>query len=306
MRYLDPVALARVGSLAVAARTIVQGALSGMHRSPYFGSSIEFAEHKEYSPGDELRHLDWKAYGKFDRYYVKRYEKDTELTAYLLCDRSGSMGYQGDGLSKLEYAAYLTAALSYLLLRQQDRVGLLAFGDPSEPLYVPPRARSSHLHDVMSVIESVMTSGARGNGSAAAALDRIGEVVRHRRSLVVLVSDLFDRSVEVPVLLRRLGSLGHDVAVLHTLDRHELDLPFDGLTHFQSMEDDRRLLAEPAQVRRAYKSRLQEFLGGIERACTEAEVQYSLVPTDQPVEITLQALLTGRSGVARRRVGRAS
>src|SRR5436190_15966709 len=128
MRFLDPVALAKVGSFPLRARTIVEGALSGLHRSPHHGSSVEFAEHKEYSPGDEIRHIDWKAYGKFDRYYVKRFEEETELTAYLVLDRSGSMAYAGEGVSKLEYAAYLTAALAYVLNRQSDRVALYAFG----------------------------------------------------------------------------------------------------------------------------------------------------------------------------------
>src|SRR5258706_6068686 len=137
MKFLDPVALSRIGTLALKARTVVEGALSGLHRSPHHGSSVEFAEHKEYSPGDEIKHIDWKAFGKFDRYYVKRFEEETELTCYLLLDRSGSMTYRGDGIAKLEYSAYLVAALAYLLIRQQDRVGLYAFGGSEPPVHVP-------------------------------------------------------------------------------------------------------------------------------------------------------------------------
>jgi uncharacterized protein (DUF58 family) len=169
---------------------------------------VEFAEHKEYSPGDEIRHIDWKAYGKFDRYYVKRFEQETELTAYLCLDRSGSMAYRGAGLSKLEYGATLVAALAYLLIRQQDRVGLYAFGGSGDTVYVPPRARSSHLHDLLAALERVVREGGRGDTAVAPALDHVAELARRRRSLVVVVSDLFDRSPDVPRLLRRLRVMG--------------------------------------------------------------------------------------------------
>src|SRR5215470_10825703 len=248
MKFLDPVALSRLGTLALKARTVVEGALSGLHRSPHHGSSVEFAEHKEYSPGDEIRHIDWKAYGKFDRYYVKRFEEETELTCYLLLDRSGSMAYRGDGLSKLEYAAYLSAALAYLLNRQQDRVGLLAFGG-EDVHYVPPRQRSNHLHDLLRAIEWVVADGGRGDTHLGEIIERVAELGRRRRSLVILVSDLFDPSPDVPRLLRRLRVQRHDVAVIQLLDPDELELPFEGLTIFESLEDDRRLLADPRSIR---------------------------------------------------------
>lgn len=299
MRFLDPVALSKVGSLPLRARTIVEGALSGLHRSPHHGSSVEFAEHKEYSPGDEIRHIDWKAYGKFDRYYVKRFEEETELTAYLLLDRSGSMAYRGAGLAKLEYGAYLAAALAYLLIRQQDRVGLLAFGGDGAPEWVPPRARSTHLHDLLGAIDRVASRDGAGPTALAAALDRVAETARRRRSLIVLISDLFDPSPDVHRLLRRLRVQRHDVVVFHTLDRHELELPFDGLTMFHSLEDERRILADPSAVRAAYLRELGEFLEGTRRACAEGDVDYHLVPTDQPLERTLLDFLAKR-GAARR------
>ncbi len=234
VKFLDPVALSRLGTLSLKARTIVEGALTGLHRSPHHGSSVEFAEHKEYSPGDEIRHIDWKAYGKFDRYYVKRFEEETELTAYLLLDRSGSMSYRGAGLAKLEYGAYLAAALAHLLIRQQDRVGLLAFG--GETTWVPPRARSTHLHDLLGAVEKIVGDGGRGETGLVAALDRIAETARRRRSLVVVISDLFDHSTEVPKLLRRLRVQPHDVVVFQLTDRLELDLPFNDLTMCPSRE----------------------------------------------------------------------
>jgi uncharacterized protein (DUF58 family) len=300
MRFLDPVALSRLGTLTLKARTVVEGALSGLHRSPHHGSSVEFAEHKEYSPGDEIRHIDWKAYGKFDRYYVKRFEEETELTAYLVLDRSGSMSYTGDGLSKLEYAAYLAAALAYVLNRQSDRVALYAFG--GEELYVPPRARSNHLHDVLAAIERVVDGGGRGETHIAAALEKVIELARRRRSLVVLISDLFDPSPEVPNLLRRLRVQRHDVTVVQLLDRHELELPFEGITLFESLEDDRRLLADPRAVRSAYLKELGAFLERTRRALAEGDVEHMLVPTAQPLEKTLLDFLTARAGRRPRRL----
>jgi uncharacterized protein (DUF58 family) len=300
MRYLDPVALSKVGTFPLRARTIVEGALTGLHRSPHHGSSVEFAEHKEYSPGDEIKHIDWKAYGKFDRYYVKRFEEETELTAYLLLDRSGSMSYRGDGLAKLEYAAYLVAALAYLLIRQQDRVGLYAFGGREAPVYVPPRARSTHLHDLYGQLERVVDSAGgkdagRGPTALAAALDRVAETARRRRSLILVVSDMFDASPEVPMLLRRLRAQRHDVTVFQTLDRHELDLPFEGMTLFESLEDDRRILADPRAVRDDYLRELGAFLARTRRACADGDVEHHLVPTDQPLEQTLLNFLTARA-----------
>jgi uncharacterized protein (DUF58 family) len=297
VKFLDPVALSRLGTMTLKARTVVEGALSGLHRSPHHGSSVEFAEHKEYSPGDEIRHIDWKAYGKFDRYYVKRFEEETELTCYLLLDRSGSMAYRGDGLSKLEYAAYLCAALAYLLNRQQDRVALLAFGG-ADIAYVPPRQRANHLHDLLAAIETVVGAGGAGATSVATVLERVAELAQRRRSLVLLVSDLFDPSPEVPGLLRRLRAQRHDVAVFQVLDRDELELPFEGITLFESLEDDRRLLADPRAIRGAYLRELEEFLGRTRAALAEGNVEHMLVPTAQPLERTLLDFLTGR---ARRR-----
>jgi uncharacterized protein (DUF58 family) len=295
MRFLDPVALSKIGTLELKARTIVEGALSGLHRSPHHGSSVEFAEHKEYSPGDEIRHIDWKAYGKFDRYYVKRYEQETELTAYLCLDRSGSMAYRGGGVSKLEYGAYLVAALAYLLIKQQDRVGLFAFGGEGDVVYVPPRARTSHLHDLLRTIERVVDDGGRGQTAVAPALDRVAELARRRRSLVVIVSDLFDRSPEVPKLLRRLRVMRHDVSVVQVLDDDELGFPFQGVTLFQSLEDERRLIADPHTVRDAYLRELGRFLAGLEMACRDGNVEHALVPTGRPISQTLLDFLTRRS-----------
>jgi uncharacterized protein (DUF58 family) len=191
---IDPAQLARLGGLPIQARVIVEGALSGLHRAAVHGSSVEFAEHKEYSPGDELRHVDWKAYAKLDRYYVKQFEQESQLTVYLVLDASASMAFSGGGLAKLHYGGLALAALAYLVIQQQDKVGLISCGDAKLETLVPPRARTSHLHDLMAVLESILARGGTGDESPAAALSRIAELTRRRRALIVLASDLFDPS----------------------------------------------------------------------------------------------------------------
>jgi uncharacterized protein (DUF58 family) len=293
--FLDPQAVAALGTMPLRARVIVEGALTGLHRARLHGSSVEFAEHKEYSPGDEIRHIDWKAYAKVDRYYVKQFEQESQLSAHLVLDASGSMAYRGDGLAKLAYASYLLAALAYLLIRQRDKVGLTVFGDPAKDTYVPPRARATHLHDILAVLDQVWDGCAAGDESAAVALDRVAELTRRRRSLVVLASDLFDPDAAALTVLRRLRAQRHDVVLFHILDDHEIELPFEGLTVFESLEDDRRLLVNPVAVRRQYRRRLEEFLDQARTECASGGVDYHLIRTSQPLERTLLDFITQRT-----------
>jgi uncharacterized protein (DUF58 family) len=293
--FLDPTVITQLDTLSVRARLIVQGALTGMHRARLHGSSIEFAEHKEYSPGDEIKHIDWKAYAKLDRYYVKQFEQESQLTVYLVLDASGSMDYAGDGVSKLSWAAHLLAALAYLLIRQRDKVGLCVFGDTRVDTYIPPRARSTHLSDLLSVIDDVTGRGARGDEPASAALARLGELTRRKRALILVASDLFEPGDEALATLRRLQAQGHDVALFHVLDPHEIDLPFDGLTVFEGLEDDRELLVNPAAVRAQYQARMTAFLDETRDACTAAGVEYHQVTTADPLEQRLLDFLTLRS-----------
>jgi uncharacterized protein (DUF58 family) len=296
--FLDPSALAQVSGMPLRARIIVEGALTGMHRARLRGSSVEFAEHKEFAPGDEIRHIDWKAYAKLDRYYVKQFEQESQLTAFLVLDASASMTYAGKGVSKLAYGAYLVAALAYMLVQQRDRVGLLAFGDRRIDSYVPPRARPAHLGDLLAVLEELERRGGSGDEPAAAALDRVAELAGRKRALIVLASDMFERDEDSLAALRRLHSRGHDVTVFHVLDDDELELPFRGLTRFESLEDQRVLLVDPDSVRRAYLRRLHAFLERAERACIDAGVSYQRVATSQPVERTLLDFLGMRARLA--------
>ena len=301
---LDPAQLARLGSLTIKARVIVEGALSGLHRAAVHGSSVEFAEHKEYSPGDELRHVDWKAYAKLDRYYVKQFEQESQLTVYLVLDASASMAFAGSGIAKLDYAAMTLAALAYLVIQQQDKVGLIACGDPALETLVPPRARTTHLHDLMAVLESLIARGGTGDEPPARALARIGELTRRRRALVVLVSDLFDPDEETLSMLVQLRAQRHDVSVIHLLDPHERQFPYDGLTQFEALETAHKLLVNPAAIRHDYLERMEAFLAKVRRTLTGAGVDYHLTQTDQPLEQTLLQLLVSRSRLGPARRGR--
>ncbi|HZS40211.1 MAG TPA: DUF58 domain-containing protein, partial [Polyangia bacterium] len=239
-------------------------------------------------------HIDWKAYGKFDKYYVKRFEEETELRAYLLVDTSASMAYRGAGVSKLDYARVLAASLAYLLLRQQDQVGMIAFGERLRG-YLPPRARGGHLADLLQALDGL---DAQGRTDLARGLQYVSEVAQ-RRALVVVFSDLLDAAAteasgarnEVRHILRGLRARKHDVVVFHLLDRDELTLPFEGTTQFESMEDARRLLAEPADVRHAYLAELEAFIDGYRRGLAEGDVEYHLVDTARaPSEVLLEFL----------------
>jgi uncharacterized protein (DUF58 family) len=303
---LDPIQLQRLGSLPIKARVIVEGALSGMHRASVHGSSVEFAEHKEYSQGDELRHVDWKAYGKLDRYYVKQFEQESQLTVYLVLDASASMKFAGGGLAKLEYAGLALAALAYLVIQQQDKVGLVACGDRAIETMVPPRARSNHLHDLLGVLDGIMQKGGAGDESPAEALGRIAELSRRRRSLIVLASDLFDPEDETIRALATLRAQKHDVSVLHVLDPHERTFPYEGLTEFHALESSAKLLANPSAIRKDYLERMNTFVAKCHGALANAGVDYHEVLTDKPLEETLLELLVSRARLlpgASRRTG---
>ena len=291
---LDPKTLARMASLQLRVQSVVEGTLSGLHSSPHHGSSNEFAEHKEYSPGDDIRHLDWKALAKFDRHYVKRFEDETELKAYFMLDCSGSMEY-GAPLTKLEYGSILVASLAYLLIRQGDHPGLLTFGDEVRS-YLPPRARSSYLSEVVGTLEQVTAGGAT---NLAQAIQHLTEVIAGR-SLVVLASDMFDTGEDALRLLRHLRARRHHVVLLHLLHPDEIELPFSEVTLFASMEDEREILVDPGGIRRAYLAEMGAFLQRTRDACLAGEVEYHQVTTSEPLDQVLVRFLAD-PGRGRRR-----
>jgi uncharacterized protein (DUF58 family) len=285
---LDPSAVARLARLRLRTQLLVEGVLSGLHRSPHHGQSVEFSEHKEYSPGDEVRHIDWKAYGKFDRYYIKRFEQETNLRAYLVLDASASMGY-GEPESKWATATAMAGALASLLAGQQDAVGL-AIAHGGDVSVVPARSSPGHLNAIMERLATIQPSGPTDLARLA---DALAEKTR-RRALLLVFSDLFD---ENPDGLRRLLVLRaqqHDLCLFHLLDRTELAFPFDDPTLFLSMEDSRRLEANPRELRKGYLEELGRFLSTARRLSRERDCDYQLVATDEPLESALIAFLSRR------------
>lgn len=291
MSVLDATTLARLQGLKLRARALMDGVLSGLHKSPHHGQSIEFAEHKEYAPGDELRHLDWKAFGKFDKYYVKRFEHETNLRALLVVDASGSMAYGSGALSKLDVARTLAGALGYLLVRQQDAAGLAVL--QGEHLgVVPPRAAANHVNALLDELERLEPKGTTDLASA------VGHIVEKlpRRGLVVFFSDLFDDHEDALKRILALKAQRHDVAVFQLVDPFELTFPFDDPTLFLSMEDDRRIEVNPREIKESYLEEFNAFLAQTRDACTAADVDYELVRTDEPLDQVLVRFLARREG----------
>lgn len=288
---LDPAVLAKIEPLEVRARMIVEGYVSGAHRSPYHGFSVEFAEHREYVPGDDLRYVDWKVFGKSDRFYLKRFEEETNFDCHILLDTSESMSYRSDGMamSKLEYARCLAAALSYLVVKQQDAVGLATF-DRGVTQFVPPSGKAAQVHILCELLERTESGGETSLGPI---LHELAERIR-RRGLIVLISDLFD-DVEALVLgLRHFRHRRHDVLALQVIDPAEQDFPFDDPTLFKGLEGMPEQMAEPRSLRRAYQQEFETFLTDVRRGCRESRVEHALVRTDQRLDLALASVLVGR------------
>jgi len=291
--YFDSDLITRLARLELTARRVVDGFLSGHNRSNRHGFSVEFVEHREYGPGDDLRHLDWKVWGRLDRLMVKRYEEETNITALLLLDVSASMAYRSGELSKFETGAYATAALAYLLARQRGAVGLCLF-DEGVRAMIPPSARRITVSNI----------ARRLIGMAPQSKTQLEEVVRRvaaevrRRSLFIILSDLFVPLESIRSSLKFLHARGHDLILLHTLDPAELTFPFRANTLFRSLEDRSELLVEPRRLRKRYMDVLQEFLEDVRRECRGVAYDYQLLDAGEPLAPAIGSLMAAR---ARRR-----
>jgi len=286
---LDAQTLSRLQGVKLRARAVMEGVLSGLHKSPHQGQSVEFAEHKEYAPGDELRHLDWKAYGKFDKYYVKRYEHETNLRSVMVVDASASMGYQSVALSKLDVAKTLAGALCYLLVRQQDAAGLAVMTE-GHFRDIPPRASAGHLNVLLDALEGASPKGGTHLVSAA---DHLAEVLP-RRSSVVVLSDFLDENQTALKRILALRQRKNDVAVFHVVDPAELTFPFEDPTLFLDMEGEGRIEVNPREIKESYLEEFGGFLAGVKSACAEADVDYELVRTDERLDDVLLRFLGKR------------
>ncbi len=290
LRFLDPAILARLGTMELKARTVVEGFLAGLHRSPYKGFSVEFAEYRQYLPGDDLSTLDWKIYARSDRHYVKKFEEETNLDCHLLLDVSASMAYRGSApMSKLEYGSVLAAALAFLMHRQRDATGLIAFDDRIT-FRLPAGARGGHLHAVLLALEK-MQPGSTSN--VARPLRQLAEALM-KRSLVVLISDLLDEPEAVIKGLRQLRFRGTDVIVFQVLDPHELTFPFTGASRFRDLESADEVLAEPSSIRDSYLRGLAGLTQQYDRELRGAGIDFVQLDTSRPLDFALLAYLAAR------------
>ena len=296
-KYFDPEALARIRPLGLRARTLVEGLVSGLHRSPLRGHSVEFAQHREYVPGDDLRQVDWKIYARSDKHYLKQYEDETSLTCYLLVDHSQSMLYGAEsstgaslGLSKLQYAQLVAFSLAYLVIEQRDYAALLTFSDSIED-WLPPSGNPAMLEDMVAVMERAGHER-RTNMSQVieAAMPRF-----QRRGLVVLISDLLDDVQPLLKSLRLMRFAGHDVLLVHILDRDEVEFPFDGMSRFEGLEAWGDLVADPQLIGQAYRRAMSEFCQTIHSGCQQVNCDYFRVLTDESLAAALPRILASRS-----------
>jgi uncharacterized protein (DUF58 family) len=288
---LDPTALARFGRLELIARLVVEGVMAGLHKSPFKGFSVEFAEHRQYGPGDEIRHIDWRAFGKSDRYYVKEYEEETNLKAYLVVDSSGSMAYAGRTASKFEHARRLAASLAYLMISQRDAVGLITFDDSVRAM-IPPRSAPGHFAVLCKTLDDARTGGERPlSGILHTLAERIS-----RRGLVVILSDGFDEVDELTSALRHLRHRRHEVLFLHTLAPEEEEFPFRRPARFRNLEQaEHQLRVDPTSLRAAYLERFHAFCETLKERTRAMDADYHRASTAEPIEKTLLDYLASRS-----------
>ena len=294
-RFLHPDVIQRISRLELKARHVVEGFLSGMHRSPYFGQSVEFLQHREYVPGDDLRHVDWKVWARQDRLTVKQFEEDTNLRCTLLVDVSNSMRYGAGPMNKYEYACTIAASLAYLILNQHDAVGCVAF-DERVRAAVPVRSKRTHLQ---SIVESLNINAPRDKTDMNKVLLQVAETYP-RRGMMVLISDLLADSEGTLKGLRILRQRGHDVMVFHVLDDDEIDFPFAGPMRFEGLESEDLVNCNPRALREAYLEGLNQFLTDARRQCAKHSIDYTLLRTSQPLDAALAKFISNRLSASKR------
>jgi uncharacterized protein (DUF58 family) len=289
-RYFDPAILARVGFSPLLARVVVEGFINGLHKSPFHGFSVEFADHREYVPGDDLKFIDWHLFARTDHYYVKRFEEETNLRCTILLDRSASMGFGTGPLTKWDYSCFLATCLAYLMLRQQDAAGLALFG-ATPGIFVQPRCRRTHLRVLM---KAMIDHAPSGTTDVPLSLQAISRRLK-RRGLVVVISDLIDEPEATLRALRLLASRRHDVIVFHVQDSAELNFPFEGATLFRDLETGEELEIDPVAVRKTYLERMESLTAFYRQGLLEMGAGYHLIDTAQPYDQALSAYLNRRT-----------
>ena len=290
-KYLNPSVISKLNSLELRARLVVEGFMVGLHKSPYHGFSVEFSEHRPYMQGDSLKDIDWKVYGKTERFFIKQYEEETNLKSYILLDTSRSMSYASEGnVSKLEYASTLVAGLSYLMFRQQDAVGLSLYSEKINK-YLPPKASKAYLQQIL---KGLSDSKASDKTNTASSLHSIAEKIK-RRGLVIIVSDLFDDITSVLTALKHFRYKKNEVIVFQILDPQERNFAFGTDAIFKDMETEDEITTQPYQIQKAYKEAMSEFVGKIKAECLNSNIEYNLIETSMPFDKALFSYIQKRS-----------
>jgi uncharacterized protein (DUF58 family) len=289
-QYLDPILLSTLGNMNLVARCAVEGLLSGLHASPLHGFSVEYSDHRQYQPGDELRFLDWKMFGRSDKLYVKQFQQETNTTAYILLDSSKSMSFAGDGaVSKFDYGSFLAAALSYLMLSQSDCVGLILFAEKIRKK-IPPSSKRAHLNPILTMLQRNKPAG---RTDLAEVLHMVAETTQ-RRGVVILISDLLDDAADVYKGLAHLKYLNHDVIIFHVMDHQELNLDYKGLVQFEDLESEAKIRTFPQSLRDTYRKRVAEFVEDIEKTAGRSRIDYCLLDTSDNLDKALIVYLAKR------------
>jgi uncharacterized protein (DUF58 family) len=291
-RFIDPAVLSRIGNLELLARHVVEGFINGLHRAPYFGASIDFAEHRGYVAGDDIRRVDWRLFARTDRYYVKQYEADTNTNLNILFDVSRSMTFASRGVSKLEYGSYVAACLAYLAHRQRDRVGIITF-DSDIVTHVPPSAKH---FDV--VLQTLDRAKAERPGNLAAPLNKMAEHFR-RRGLLVLVSDFYEEPDAVLDAIKPLRFLGNDLIVFHVLDPAEIEFGFEDASSFEDLESGEQVPVVPESLRAEYRQMIQAHIAALATKFSEHRIDYTVLNTSEPLDRALFSYLSSRERLLR-------
>ena len=288
-KYLEPEMVARLSNMSLRARLVVEGYIIGQHKSPFHGFSVEFAEHRAYGPGDEIRHIDWKLYGKTDRFFVKQYEEETNLRSYILLDTSRSMEYKSNKISKLDYGNYLSAAMAYLMINQQDSVGLTLF-DNQIQTFIPPRSKPSHVNTILTHLDK---TGSGRDTDVGIVLHEMAERIK-KRGLIILISDLFDETENIINGLKHFRHNKQEIIVFHVMDRKELNFDFSNRTKFKDMETDEQITTEPWKIRKIYQKAIQSYQDELRLRCREQKIDYVPLFTDQNLDLALNEYLKKR------------
>ena len=288
-KYLDPAVISRLKSMDIKARLVVEGFVPGLHKGPYKGFSVEFSEHRQYMPGDPIRYIDWKVFGRTDRFYIKEFEEETNLRAYVILDASGSMGYTSGGLTKLEYGCYLAAALTYLMLKQQDSVGLLTF-DTKPRKYIPPRSVRRHLNVILKELSNLRSGGETDLGVS---LRHLAEIIK-RRGLIILISDLLDDQDRVLRGLKLFRHRKHEVIVFHVLDPYEVSFPFEHEVILRDLETGEEVPTVPWELAREYRQRVSEWMNRYSTSLRLSGIDYVPLRTSTTFDVALFSYLEKR------------